>query len=117
MTSSIGSGMFSGMDHNITEGIMSYEKVQQNRIRRIAERQGLALQVSRRRDPRSRDYGHVWLRWLDSPNPDQSNDAWIGPFNSLDHVELLLTTDLKELPSSLADVDNIETYLARHDVG
>jgi hypothetical protein len=35
------------------------EKVRENRLRRMAERQGLALHKSRRRDPRALDYG----RW------------------------------------------------------
>lgn len=33
------------------------EKIRENRLRRIAERQGLAVQKSRRRDPRALDYG------------------------------------------------------------
>jgi len=33
------------------------EKVRENRIRRMAERQGLALSKSRRRDPRALDFG------------------------------------------------------------
>lgn len=32
------------------------EKVRENRLRRMAERQGLALRKSRRRDPRAIDY-------------------------------------------------------------
>jgi hypothetical protein len=38
------------------------EKVRENRIRRAAERQGLALSKSRRRDPRALDYGVYRLR-------------------------------------------------------
>jgi hypothetical protein len=33
------------------------EKVRENRLRRMAERQRLALEKSRRRDPRAYDYG------------------------------------------------------------
>lgn len=33
------------------------EKVYENRLRRVAERQGLRLIKSRRRDPRATDYG------------------------------------------------------------
>jgi len=33
------------------------EKVRENRLRRAAERQGLMLKKSRRRDPRALDYG------------------------------------------------------------
>ncbi len=37
------------------------EKVRENRVRRMAERQGLRLVKSRRRDPRALDYGGYWL--------------------------------------------------------
>lgn len=36
-------------------------KVRENRLRRVAERQGMMLQKSRRRDPRSLDYASFWL--------------------------------------------------------
>jgi hypothetical protein len=36
------------------------EKVRENRLRRIAERQGLRLVKSRRRDPQAWDYG-LWM--------------------------------------------------------
>jgi hypothetical protein len=36
-------------------------KVQENRLRRAAERQGLRLVKSRRRDPRAFDYGKYML--------------------------------------------------------
>lgn len=37
------------------------EKVRENRLRRMAERQGLELRKSRRRDPRALDFGGYWL--------------------------------------------------------
>jgi hypothetical protein len=37
------------------------EKVRENRLRRMAARQGLQLVKSRRRDPRALDYGTYWL--------------------------------------------------------
>lgn len=37
------------------------EKVRENRLRRMAERQGLTLTRSRRRDPRALDFGKYWL--------------------------------------------------------
>lgn len=40
---------------------MSTLKVRENRLRRMADRQGLMLQKSRRRDPRAVDYGSYWL--------------------------------------------------------
>ena len=55
------------------------------------------------------------LRWLDAPNPDNSNEAWVGPFSSIEDVELVLTTDPKdydELPPRIFNVDNIEKYFA-----
>jgi hypothetical protein len=37
------------------------DKVRENRLRRMADRQGLRYRVSKRRDPRAIDYGRVWL--------------------------------------------------------
>lgn len=37
------------------------EKVRENRLRAAAQRQGLRLSRSRRRDPRALDYGQYWL--------------------------------------------------------
>lgn len=37
------------------------DKVRENRLRRMAERQGLVFTRSRRRDPRALDYGLYWL--------------------------------------------------------
>lgn len=37
------------------------DKVRQNRLRRMAERQGLALAKSRRRDPNALDFGGFML--------------------------------------------------------
>jgi hypothetical protein len=55
MTSSTTSSMLSGMVSS-TE-----QKVRENRLRRMASRQGLQLMKSRRRDPRALDYGTYWL--------------------------------------------------------
>ena len=72
------------------------ERTQEQRIRRMADRQGLALRKSRRRDAHAPDYGQMWLltervwngaRWELVASPEQSNDAWIGPFDSLNAVE------------------------------
>lgn len=40
---------------------MGEDKVRENRLRRMAERQRLTLRKSRRRDPRAYDYGRWWL--------------------------------------------------------
>jgi hypothetical protein len=37
------------------------EKARENRLRRMAERQGYRLRRSRRRDPLARDYGLYWI--------------------------------------------------------
>lgn len=37
------------------------DKVQENRVRRMADRQGLLLRKQRRRDPRALDYGRYML--------------------------------------------------------
>lgn len=40
---------------------MTADKVRENRLRRMAERQGLELRKSRRRDPRAKDYGRWYI--------------------------------------------------------
>ncbi len=81
---------------------MTDEKIRENRLRRMAERQGLALHKSRRRDPRAIDYGEMWLQWLAASNPEHSNSAWVGPFWSLEEVEgwLALPDDDRERPDA-----------------
>jgi hypothetical protein len=55
------------------------DKVRENRLRRMAERQGLRLTKTRRRDPRALDYGEYRLQGKRCAN--------------LDEVEALLTGD------------------------
>jgi hypothetical protein len=63
------------------------EKVRENRLRRMAQRQGLLLQKSRRRDPRAIDYG----RWLIvDPNRNAIVAGEPGRW-TLDDVERFLT--------------------------
>jgi hypothetical protein len=53
-------GIALGLTYGITPGMlpsMTAEKVKENRLRRAAERQGLQLMKSRRRDPRALDFG------------------------------------------------------------
>jgi hypothetical protein len=59
MTSSITSGIISGMATNIMQEaeVDQAEKVRENRLRRMAQRQGLELHKSRVRDPRAIGYG------------------------------------------------------------
>jgi hypothetical protein len=66
MTSSIAQSIYSGMISGIAcpEGAKDMDqakKVRENRLRRAAERQGLRLMKSKRRDPRALDYGMYWL--------------------------------------------------------
>jgi hypothetical protein len=63
------------------------DKVRENRLRRMATRQGLRLIKSRRRDPRALDFGVYWLAderdWLMT---DELGDT-------LDGIEDYLTSD------------------------
>ncbi|MGC4891060.1 hypothetical protein [Micromonospora sp. DT227] len=59
------------------------DKVRENRLRRAAARQGLALSRSRRRDPRALDFGRYWLS---RDGVMESDPAGI----SLDEVETFL---------------------------
>ena len=56
------------------------EKVRENRLRRAADRQGLVLTKSKRRDPRALDFGLWWLH-----RGDQLVTAEAGV--SLDEIE------------------------------
>ncbi len=65
------------------------KKVRENRVRRMAARQGLILRKSRRRDPHALDYGGYWL--ID----DEANTLIVGERwgMSLDDVEAWLNRD------------------------
>jgi hypothetical protein len=41
--------------------MLADDKVKENRLRRVAQRRGLVLQKSRRRDPRAMDFGGYML--------------------------------------------------------
>jgi hypothetical protein len=60
------------------------EKVRENRLRRMAARQGLAIHKSRRRDPRAIDFGHWWV-----VHPDERTVELMD----IDAVERYLTSD------------------------
>lgn len=67
------------------------EKIRENRLRRMAERQGVALVKSRRRDPRAIDYGG-WMIVDPSTNAVVAGTGAVGrPSMSLDDVERWLT--------------------------
>jgi hypothetical protein len=67
------------------------EKTRENRLRRMAERQGLRYQVSRRRDPRAIDYGRVWLTGARSNTLVAEFTPGVGEGTILDQVEAWLT--------------------------
>ncbi len=71
---------------------MTREKVIENKLRRMAERQGLKLRKSRRRDERALDYGTYWLVDL------QTNSVEVGGTYgaSLDEVGDALFEGLSE---------------------
>ena len=62
------------------------DKVRENRIRRMAERQGYALQRSRRRDPRARDYGLYLILDPQTGEPVVAGSGFGGGM-SLDEAE------------------------------
>ena len=61
---------------------MSAEKVRENLLRRMAERQGLQLSKTRRRDPRALDFGTFTIL--------RGDDVVAGPGLSVDEVEAFL---------------------------
>jgi hypothetical protein len=65
------------------------DKVRENRLRRMAERQGLRLVKSRRRDPRAIGYGTYGL--IDGRNRLVLGDRQNGYGYTLDEVETWLT--------------------------
>lgn len=68
-------------------GSNSYQKAVENRLRRVAERQGLTLRKNRRRDHRAVDYG-LW--YLERPEGEGV-------------VCLVETTDLYEVATYLRE--------------
>ena len=72
----------------MTAATQGTEKVRELRLRRMAERQGLALRKSRTRDPRALNYGVYWLE-------DASGDVIDPPGSGkgMDRVEAYLRGD------------------------
>jgi hypothetical protein len=100
MLSSIGYGFGYGSPERIAEGIHVHddvrearaEKVRENRLRRMAKRQGLDLVKFRVRDPRALDYG----RWLVVDPFTNSIVAGEPGYMGLDDVEAFLTETTAE---------------------
>lgn len=65
-------------------------KVRENRARRMAARQGLALVKSRRRDEHALDYGRYWLLSPHNSNALVAGGEW---GITLEEVEHELTSD------------------------
>ncbi|MEU8220897.1 hypothetical protein AB0C47_34715 [Micromonospora taraxaci] len=65
------------------------DKVRENRLRRMADRQGLTLVKSRRRDPRALDFG---VYWLADPSTSTMRTGERGL--SLDEIEAYLVGDV-----------------------
>jgi hypothetical protein len=76
--------------------LMTEEKANENRLRRMAERQGLRLTKSRTRDPHGTDYGLYAL--IDDSTGGAINPAlaqrWVHSW-TIDDVEDYLTSDRK----------------------
>jgi hypothetical protein len=88
--SSIPSDMASGIVSSMS--LSTTEKVRENRLRRMADRQGLALRKSARRDPRAIGYGMYFL--IDANrNAVVAGIAGDHPIFTLDDVEAYLTTE------------------------
>lgn len=76
---------------------MTAEKVRENRLRRMADRQGFYLKKSARRDPLATDYGLYWVM-----NPDMDNVTW--PHDDVGGPA-------PHFPWSGTDLDGVEEYL------
>ena len=80
---------------------MTDDKTRETRLRRMADRQGLRIVKSRRRDPYATDYGRMWIV---SPGEDREatdpafpfvgrparGTSWNG-YDTLDEIEDALT--------------------------
>lgn len=66
-------------------------KVRENRIRRMAHRQGLILEKTRRRDPRAIDYGTYALVRAEAPGGHWRSRELVAGGLGLDEVEAILT--------------------------
>jgi hypothetical protein len=74
---------------------MSKDKVLENRLRRMADRQGYQLSKIRRRDPLAYDYGKYLL--IDkTTNAALTNSNKSGNHFSLEEVEILLNMNRRQ---------------------
>jgi hypothetical protein len=100
LTSGIGASIVSSITSSIRKEtiIMENEKVRENRLRRMAQRQALTLRKIRRRDPRAVDYGRY--RIVDPYN----SDGLVFPIGTgaewgatLDEIEAYLTQPVPQM--------------------
>jgi hypothetical protein len=73
------------------------EKVRENRLRRMADRQGYRLTKSRRRDPRAIDYGSYWLADA-STNGHVLGEQWGTDLDEIEEFLNLPTSSSWERP-------------------
>jgi hypothetical protein len=66
------------------------DKTRETRLRRAADRQGLRLERSRRRDPRATDFARYWLLDLVTGHVVAGADAIGRASMTLDQVEMYL---------------------------
>jgi hypothetical protein len=76
------------------------ERVRENRLRRMADRQGLRLMKSRRRDPRAVDYKRYMLVDLATGAVVVGAGVLDRPIWDLDQVEAYLTRAQRDEPPS-----------------
>jgi hypothetical protein len=98
MTSSTASSTLLGMASTIIRryDVGQHEKVRENRLRRMADRQGLRLEKSRRRDPRAIDYGMYTLVDPHTNTIVAGTEGTGRPNFSLDDVDNWLTNPIEE---------------------
>ena len=70
---------------------MDEDKVRENRLRRMARRQGMTITKSRRRDYRATDFGIYWI--ADAHTNMIHKGPYQDGFRDLDEVEAFLTED------------------------
>lgn len=97
---------------------MTAEKVRENRLRRMAERQGLELRKSRRRDPRAKDYG----RWYIVDVDREIEAAEIGGYDVATesftaHRRALEIARAEFVVKECGDLDAVEAFLTDDERG
>lgn len=70
---------------------MDADKIRENRLRRAAERQGLKLIKSKRRDKRALDYGHWMVVNAATNNVEYGGHGHVG----LEEVEKFLNGEVR----------------------